>query len=381
MNKKALIHAWSIRKKDNKYYLPFTHWIYLKEIIKYFDEVILLSPCKSLKEKEKPIGLELSSLFNVTVYEVPSSSKGYLGSLKYFPSYVKAYYSIKDVTTYYARYPVPFGWLQNIFGKKSKKIIHYVGDPIDAAKNNPNFSFLKKKLLVGGFYLENSLYDWACKSSNVYTNGTHLSEKLRKKGITASPLISSTLTKDDFHYTEKKIDPHTAKFIYLGYLRTAKGIETIIEAFSMYNIKYPHSTFVIIGSGELEKQLKNIIFERKINNVQFHGNIDDRTIINKELRSADIFLFASLSEGSPRVVLEAMANGLAVISTPVGSLPAFFKDNENIIFSDFNNSSGFFSKMDFLTKNNIFYNTIRTASYNKVKEVTIDKFIKEIFYE
>lgn len=381
MKKKLLLHAWRVQKKGSKYYLPYTHWIYLKEIVEYFDEIIVLAACKKLKDIDETDDLDITSLGNVAVYELPTSSGSYISSVRYFFSYLKAYSSIKDITTYYSRYPTPFGWLQKIYGKDSQRIVHYVGDPEDTAKNNPNFSSWKKKLLISGFFFENALYTWACKGADVYTNGTHLSEKLHTKGVKAIPLISSTLTENDFYFSEKKINPETVKFIYLGYLRTAKGVETALQAFEIYNKRYPNSSFTIIGTGEFESQLKSIVSVNAIRNVYFLGQIENRDTINQELRDADIFIFASLSEGSPRVILEAMANGLAIISTPVGSLPSIFKDNQDISFAEFNNSDSFFEKMLHFSNNQEFYNEVRTASYSKVKEFTITNFIRSIFHD
>ena len=380
MNKKLLIHAWNVSKINNDYYLPYCHWIYLKEIAQYFDEIVLLAGCRHLEETDVNHDIDISALGNISVHELPVGSGSYVSSVKYFFSYFKGYRSIRGVTTYYSRYPTPFGWLQKLSGNNTPRIIHYVGDPGDATKNNPNFSFWKKKILLSGFSLENALYHWACKGAQVYTNGYHLVERLQKKDIEATPLISSTLTQSDFYYADKSIDPATANFIYLGYLRTAKGVETVIRAFGLYHKTYPESTFTIIGSGEFEGQLKKIVADNNINNVRFLGKIEDRSLINKELRAADLFLFASLSEGSPRVILEAMANGLAVISTPVGSLPSFFTDNKDIVFADFNDADDFYKKMLYLTNDNNNYNAIRTASYDKVKTVTITSFIKRIFH-
>lgn len=379
--KKLLIHAWLVEKKDNKYYLPFTHWIYLKKIAQYYDEIVLLSACKKLKPTEETNNNDITSLGKISVYELPTKSGSYISSIKYFFSYLKGYQSIQDVTTFYSRYPTPFGWLQKIYGKDKKRIIHYVGDPSDAARNNPNFSLMKKTLLISGFSLENLLYDWACKGAEVYTNGRYLSEKLHEKNIAATPLISSTLTEDDFYYEIKSISPESAKFIYLGYLRTAKGVDTLIKAFALYNKRHPNSSFTIIGSGELECYLKNIVDINNIKNVRFLGQVESRTLINKELRFADIFVFASLSEGSPRAVLEAMANGLAVISTPVGSLPAVFEDKKDIIFSNFNNPDAFTKEMLMLSNNEDCYNNLRKNSYSKAKSFTIDNFISNIFYD
>src|SRR5690606_23932159 len=319
MEKKILIHAWSLQRKGEEYYIPFTHWIYLKEIIKYYDKIVLLSPVKKLKESQEPKGSSISSFKNVSVFPLPYNDGGYIGALKYFFHYRKAYKVLDNISVYYARYPVPFGWLQKIYGKNKKRIIHYVGDPVDAAKNNPNFSALKRKVLITAFKPENALYNWACKGARVFTNGYHIAERLSKNNIKAIPIVSSTLTERDFFFKEKRINKYNTKFIYLGNLRTAKGVETILRAFKLYNEKYENSSFKIIGSGEFEYKLQQIVKNENIKNVDFLGRIDDRDLINYHLRDSDIFLFGSLSEGSPRVVLEAIANGLIVISTPVGS--------------------------------------------------------------
>src|SRR5690606_29761941 len=214
--------------------------------------------------------------------------------------------------------------------------------------------------LITGFKLEDSLYNWACKGAEVFTNGHHIAERLSKSNIEATPLISSTLNESDFHFEENKsINPQDLKFIYLGYLRKAKGVETILRAFAIVQKKIPNAKFTIIGTGEFEANLKLICIEEQINNVSFLGHIDDRNQINQLLREHDIFLFGSLSEGSPRVILEAMANGLLVISTPVGSLPQTFVDEKNIIFARFNDEKDFSDKIISLVNNNNHYDFIR----------------------
>lgn len=379
--KSILIHAWTLHKKNNKYYIPYTHWVYLNEIVKYYDNVCLLSQINIVGE-DKEMKYIYIDFDNVKVYDLPYGNS-YINSIRYFFHYVRAYKTLSSsFDVVYARYPVPFGWLQKFYFNRKDRIIHYVGDPIDTAINNPNFSKLKKKLLIIFFKPENWFYNWACIGAKIFTNGNHLKERLQKKGILATALISSTLRNEDFFIEEyKTIDPENAKFIYLGNLRTAKGVETIIKAFKIYNIKFPNSMLKLIGSGEFEAQLRKLVNDEQIKNVHFLGRMDDRHIINKHLRESDVFLFASLSEGSPRVVLEAMANGLVVISTPVGSLPHMFEDGKSIIYARFNDPQFFAEKMYMVLQNNDFYNKVKNSSHYQIKEQTIENFIKKIFYE
>lgn len=377
-----VIHAWSIYKCNNRYYLPYTHWIYLKEIANCYTNICLLSPTRLNKKSVDEGFLPIESIANIKVHELPDSSS-YVASIKYFKSYYSAYKTLKACDTVYVRYPVPFGWLSKLFLERSKRIIHFVGDPIDAAKNNPNFSSVKKKLLTTFFMPEHLAYMWACKGASVFTNGHHIKEKLKKYGVNAKALISSTLNEDDFYFKEdRNIENGEVKLLYVGYLRRAKGVETVIKAFVNIKAKYPHATLTIVGTGEFEAQLQLIVQHFELTkSVFFRGHVDNRKELNSIFRSHHIFCFASLSEGSPRVVLEAMANGLNVVSTPVGALPTIFENGENILFSDFNDHEMLAERVEALLLDNNKMNYLRAKAYHLVKDFTIKSFIGKIFNE
>ena len=377
--KSILIQAWSVYKIQDHYYLPYTHWIYLNEIVNYYDEVCLLSPVNV--NDISNAGLVPVDFKNVYVEALPYSNS-YLTSIKFFYSYFSIYKKMKYFDVSYARYPIPFGWLQKFFLKGTKRIIHFVGDPIDAAITNPNFNFLKKVLLITFFMPEHLMYMWACKGAKVYTNGFHLAERLKKYGVNATPLISSTLNQNDFYFEANKIlNPESLKIVYVGYLRKAKGVETVLKAFHLLQNTYANAKLTIVGDGEFHNHLNQMVLKDEIQNVSFLGHIDDRNQLNEILRNNDIFCFASLSEGSPRVILEAMANGVNVVSTPVGSLPDIFNDNENIIFANFNDEKDFYGKINTLLNNKEKAFNIKLNAFDKIKNFTIESFIKNIFYE
>lgn len=375
-----LLHAWTLHKRDNKYYIPYTHWVYLNEIAKYYDKICLLSPVnKNLQDTEA--FEEIGMFKNVEVYELPYS-EGYIDAVKHFFKYKRAYKELSSrFEVVYARYPIPFGWLQKDYFKSKKKIIHFVGDPVDTIVNNPNLSKIKKRLYITFFRPENYLFMRACRAATVYTNGSHIADKLKAKGIDAKPLVSSTLNDSDFFFVEKNIDREEPKIIYVGYLRKAKGVETVLKAFALLQKEKPKASLTIVGHGELEGELRKLVSILEITNVIFTGHIDNRKQLNELLRNNDIFCFASLSEGSPRVILEAMANGLAVVSTPVGSLPSTFEDGKEILFADFNNEFQFLDQLKLIIDNNDKFNMIRRSSYELVSNYKIENFLKAIFYE
>ena len=376
--KSILLHAWVVHQKAEKYYLPYVHWVYLNEIVKYYDFVCLLSPIKIVELETKEVLEDISLFKNVSVYRLPFS-ESYISTIRYFFFYRKAYSQLKNHTVVYARYPIPFGWLQKVYLKKARRIIHFVGDPIDTIKNNPNIPLFKKRLLTTFFKPEFFMYLWACNGAKVFSNGYHIAERIRKHNLKVHALISTTLCQSDFYFNERHTISQNPKVIYVGYLRKAKGVETVINSFYLLQKEYPDALLTIVGTGESEFELKKLTQEILLNNVIFTGHVDCRRKLNDLLREQDIFCFASLSEGSPRVILEAMANGINVVSTPVGSLPYIFEDGKDIVFADFQDEVMFFNKMKTLIKNATIALAIRKNAFTKAQSYTVDKFIETIF--
>jgi len=92
---------------------------------------------------------------------------------------------------------------------------------------------------------------------------------------------------------------------------------------------YRRTRLIIIGDGPLRKYIRLLAYKLNvIKNVIIVG-YKPRNLISKFLKAADVFVNTSLSEGMPLSILEAMATGLPVISTPVGGIPDIIKDKEN----------------------------------------------------
>ncbi len=59
--------------------------------------------------------------------------------------------------------------------------------------------------------------------------------------------------------------------------------------------------------------------------------IGPRSDVPEVLRALDVFAITSITEGTPFAVLEAMAMGLPVVATPVGSVPEIIDGNGYLV--------------------------------------------------
>lgn len=82
---------------------------------------------------------------------------------------------------------------------------------------------------------------------------------------------------------------------------------------------------LLVGYGPLQESLKKEAALLSLHSVvRFLGRQESENVA-KILRAADIFVLASLWEGLPNAVLEAMATGLPVVATATGGVPELIR--------------------------------------------------------
>jgi glycosyltransferase involved in cell wall biosynthesis len=77
--------------------------------------------------------------------------------------------------------------------------------------------------------------------------------------------------------------------------------------------RLPYVQFRLAGKGETEVQCRELAEQRGCRNVLFLGHISSAQL-GEEMRRADLFLFPSILEGNPQVLLQAGACGLPAVA-------------------------------------------------------------------
>lgn len=146
------------------------------------------------------------------------------------------------------------------------------------------------------------------------------SKKLKTKTVEYVPGVGISIDK----FTEPSVDIQNLRssfgfknddfvLISVGELSARKNHEVIIK--SLGNLNNPKLKLLIVGDGNLEQMLKALTKELKIENqVVFAGYRKD---ICDLLHMSDAFVFPSLQEGLPVVLMEAMAAGIPIICSRI----------------------------------------------------------------
>lgn len=130
--------------------------------------------------------------------------------------------------------------------------------------------------------------------------------------------------------------------LFVGWLEPIKNVSLLLDSSEYLKKLFPKYSIKIhiVGNGSQMNYLK--LKAKKLGlNVIFYGWINNSNKLRKIYSLSDCFCLTSLNEGFPNVVLEAMSQGLPIISTKVGALPYWLDEGRNILFSSKNNSQSY----------------------------------------
>lgn len=117
----------------------------------------------------------------------------------------------------------------------------------------------------------------------------------------------------------------------VGRFSREKGHADLLESVALLRAAGPELKFklLLVGEGPEQANLSRAVSARKLqSHVVFVGHVTDVTPF---YAIADVLALPSHSEGSPNVLLEAMAAGLPVVATSVGGVPEIATSEVNAL--------------------------------------------------
>ncbi|EOU1672258.1 glycosyltransferase family 4 protein [Clostridium perfringens] len=145
-----------------------------------------------------------------------------------------------------------------------------------------------------------------------------------------------------------------------------KGERTLLKAMRKVLDRGYDLNAIIIGDGSKKDEFIQLSKELGLSSrVEFTGLLPSADEVRAKLLKSDIFVFPTRAEGLPRGILEAMAVGLPVLSSPVGGIPEVV-DDEYLYEPD--DIEGYVSGICRLLDNTDLLNEISRTNFQKVQE-------------
>jgi glycosyltransferase involved in cell wall biosynthesis len=144
----------------------------------------------------------------------------------------------------------------------------------------------------------------------VFGNSHFVSQTVRDRFGSVAGTIYDGVNRELFH---PPTEPHPAgsklTVLYAGSFQTRKRVNVVIGEAA----KWPAVEFRLAGKGEEEEKCRSLVNELGCRNVTFLGHLSQQGLAD-EMRKADVFLFPSVIEGHPQVLVQAASCGLPAVA-------------------------------------------------------------------
>lgn len=378
-----------IYKKNKDYYSDETFSKFIWFFKKYYHKINVCVPIFKITNNEKPI-----------YYKIPIDKDKIIETEKTYPyKSVKEYYlkiliilifnipilikAIKKSDAVFMRIPAMNSFLTTFLCLIFKKpiISYFVGDENEIIKTGTKYRGMNRKIALIISKFHNILYRKICRYSKVVF---FISSELKKKYENYSDIsyfiFTSLVETKDIHFKKDICDDiKPTKLLYVGGLRHEKGVEYLIRSIKYLIQEGFQIRLQICGIGPENMKLQTITNEMKINTfIDFLGFVPFGPKLSEIYNQNDIFILPSISDGVPKVLLEAMAEGLPIIATKVGGIPDIITDRENGILTAPASPYEIVKAIKLIIKDDTMRNRIRRNGYKFVANHTIDKQVMKI---
>lgn len=348
---------------------------YVLDFAKHFEHVTVFAPTTAEPTYFSGYPLERP---NLTVVPLP-----------YFETHAQAYRHAVTIARIFrtnagsldvinCRGTAPLAYLLWWFTRRRKVpfIYHFAADPFEVLDRSPVYRGIYGKFARFAYGIEFSVQKYIMRRNYSFASGASLYERLSEITPNVEPVITSTLQQEDYHLRQDCCSADLLRLLYVGRLKTGKGLDHLIEAVASLRSQGRNVALELVGDGDLRDFLVETAKKLNISeHVHLRGFAVMGPQLNEYYNSADIFVMPSLSEGSPKVVLEALGHSLPVIATAVGNIPTMLNQGQRGILVPHRDPNAIAEGVMRLVNDPAFRQVCIRQGYAYAKEHSVEKFI------
>lgn len=208
-----------------------------------------------------------------------------------------------------------------------------VGDPVALLRSHRRRSAWRDRVSLLGSLAYQTTGQVCIRFRNVVSlvNGEALGRIYHSPRTVVT--ASSTLRRTEIHPRADACTGPVVRILFASFLRPEKGAEYLLEALSRLHSGRAWELIVAGSQTDIpayRTRLENLIRAGGIaNRIQLVGHRRYGDELFTLMRSCDLLVLPTLSEGTPHVLIDARGNGLPVIASRVGGVPTMIAHEVN----------------------------------------------------
>ncbi|HNO78735.1 MAG TPA: glycosyltransferase [Phycisphaerae bacterium] len=299
---------------------------------------------------------------------------------------LKSYKELVDCCdVVFARGTNPFSWyIHRCCAKKRRPISHWlVGNPLELLKMESRFGGFKDKLAIMYTYADEKMLMWMARKSNaaLIVNGEELGKKWSRFNPTT--VVSSTISMAEYRERDDTCDGSEIRLLFVAFVRPEKGLEYLVRALPRITSPVPIKLSIV---GEREKypaevtRIETLIEELGVSDqVEWKGYARFGPDLFGHLDTADILVLPTLSEGTPRVLVEGRARSVPIVSTNVGGIPTSVRDGLDGLLVPPKDSEALAQAISRVINDKELRSSLIRNGYVTAKDWCVEKFAERLY--
>jgi len=228
------------------------------------------------------------------------------------------------------------------------------------------------------------------KRARVVANGSALADKVSRLCADQTRIckvVSSSLRASDMpDIAQRESREFPPTVLYVGRLSAEKGVGDLLDAVPAIKrrcrearIAAPRFRLVGWGGHGEEERLRGQVDALRIaEDVEFCGRMSFGAELFSAYQSASLCVLPSWSEGTPRVLVEAMAFGLPVVATDVGGIPDVIVDGENGLLVPPRNADALAVAVGELLMNGALATRMSRENLSRARELSVENVCRRL---
>ena len=270
-------------------------------------------------------------------------------------------------------------------GLNKPKLLHVVGDTREVVRVSDDYRGLWRLLArAQARDVERTLRDLVAEpATRAATHGQELWDKLGCDQ--GRVVVSSCLNEHEMQPADNRVLGDPPRLLFVGYLRPEKGVSYLLEAFHQIRSRRRIKLTLVGGldrASRAEQEIRRMIEQSPYrDDIELAGMLAFGKPLFDAYRQHDLCVQPSLSEGTPRTLIEARAFGCPVVATRVGGIPTSVEDGHDGLLVEPRNSQQLAAAIERVLDDDPLRRRLIEAGIRKAKAHSLERFADELANE